>query len=253
MTHLSDAELRQTLAAADPASAVSLERTVATRVIHRARPVGRRRRRRPAWLIALIAAFTIAVPAAAVAGGIGARTGIFGSPVPGDNSDTTGFDYDDSEWLDLGASDLKQVVASMYPDWLPLAPGITPDAMIDRATAEMTQSGAMGQETVVKRTYEFIAYQDWINAWITAHASGDASTLAQATQVLLEAPTWPTIVATDDGGFVLMMRACGERIAQGDAEAAQALAQISLASEWDGVDRNDLLEEIYHDAAGEQG
>src|SRR5690606_23084874 len=115
------------------------------------------------------------------------------------------------------------------------------------------QSGAMGQETVVKRTYEFIAYQDWINAWITAHASGDASTLAQATQVLLEAPTWPTIVATDDGGFVLMMRACGERIAQGDAEAAQALAQISLASEWDGVDRNDLLEEIYHDAAGEQG
>ena len=71
--------------------------------------------------------------------------------------------------------------------------------------------------------------------------------------MLLDAPTWPTIVATDDGGFILMMRACGERIAEGDAEAAQALAQISLASGWDGVDRSGLLEEIYYDAAGEEG
>jgi hypothetical protein len=183
---------------------------------------------------------------------MGAHTGIFGSPVPGDDSDTTGFDYDDSEWLDLGASDLKEVVASMYPDWLPLAPGITREKMIDRAAAQMDHAGALAQVTVVETTYEQIAYRDWIDAWITAHASGDTTAQEEAGQVLLEAPAWPATVATDGGGVTLMMTACALRIADGDAEAAQALAQAFLASGWDGVHRDALLEEIYNDAAGEQ-
>jgi hypothetical protein len=247
-----DAELREALRRADPAAGVALTPAEAAGAVHRARPV-RTRRRRPAWLVALVAVFTIAVPATAVAGGLGARTGIFGSPVPGDDSDTTGFDYDGSEWLDLGASDLGQVVASVYPEWLPLAPGVTREQMIARVTAQMTQSGAMAQETVVSRSYESVAYQDWIDDWIRAHARGDADAQGRAAQVLLDAPSWPATVATDGGGVTLMMRACGERIADGDAEAAQACAQIALASEWDGVNRDALLEEIYNTAVENQG
>jgi hypothetical protein len=60
------------------------------------------------------------------------------------------------------------------------------------------------------------------------------------------------MTATDGGGITDGMRAFAQRIAAGDSEVAQALAQIEHAPGWDGVDRSELATAILNAAAGAQ-
>lgn len=253
MKNLTDADIRHLLRAADPAASVSLADTDAAAIVRHARPSRPSRRRWLLWATALAAAVSLGVPAGAVATGFAARTGWFGSPNPGDDRSTsTSTESDDSEWLDLGAEDLPGVVASLYPEWLPLAPGVDRAEIITRVTEAMAQPDALGQQTLVLRTFEYEVYRDWISAWIAAHRSGNTVEQARAAEVLRDAADWPAMVATDGGGVTDLMRAFAARISAGDAEAAQALAQIEHATGWDGVDREQLASEILREAQGEQ-
>jgi hypothetical protein len=49
-----------------------------------------------------------------------------------------------------------------------------------------------------------------------------------------------------------IMRAFARRIAVGDREAAQTLAQMENAPGWDGIDRSELAAEIYNEVLGAQ-
>ncbi len=251
MKTVSDTELLAALRLADPAATTEVPASAALAAVRHARASRVSRRRWPVWAAALAALVVIGVPAGAIATGFAARTGWFGSPNPGDDRDSVvSTESDDSEWLDLGAQDLPEVVAALYPEWLPLAPGMTREALVTRVAEAMAQADAVGQETLVRRTFEYEAYRDWIGAWIAAHENGDASGQEAAADVLRHAASWPAMAATDGGGVTDVMRAFADRIAMGDSDAAQALAQVEDAPGWDGVDRDDLAAEIYDEALG---
>lgn len=248
MKTMSDADLLDALRVADPASGLTLPSTEAAAAARRARPSRPMRRRWAIWATAFAAVVVVGIPAGAVATGFAARTGWFGSPNPGDDRETfVSTESDDTEWLNLDADDLPEVVASLYPKWLPLAPGVTRETLTARVSGTMAQMEGLAQETLVRKTYEYEAYRDWIGAWIAAHDSGDASAEATAADFLKDAAGWPAMVETDGGGVTDVMRAFAARISGGDAEAAQALAQIENAPGWDGVDRSTLGTEIYNE------
>jgi hypothetical protein len=251
MNPVTDASVLDALRAADPAARIRLADADATSAIRRARPLRPARRRWMRGAAVIAAVLAIGVPAGAVATGFAARTGWFGSPNPG-GGPAVGTESDDSEWLNLDADDLPDVVAALYPEWLPLAPGVDRSDVVARVTESVTGMEGLGQETLVRGRFEFEVYRDWISAWITAHGVGDAPGQQRAAQVLQQAAGWPVTVATDGGGVTTLMRAYAERISAGDAEAAQTLAQVEGAPGWDGVDRGELAAEISHEALGEQ-
>ncbi len=253
----SDADLIDVLRSADPASGLTLSASDATEAVHRAHPERMRRRRWSVWAVALTAIFAVGVPAGAVASGFAARTGWFGSPNPvdvasADSEDSVNTESDGTEWLDLGAADLSEVVASLYPEWLPLAPGITREELVNRVIEQMAGTEGLAQETYVRKAFEYAAYRDWIGAWITASNEGDTAAQAAAAAVLVDAAGWPATVSTDGGGITDGMRAFAARIAGGDVEAAQALAQVEHVPGWDGTDRSRLIAEIIGDTTGQQ-
>ncbi|WP_447943596.1 hypothetical protein [Microbacterium aurum] len=247
MNAMSDNELVAALRAADPASSVALSAREATRVARQSRAARKPRR----WLLlttSLAAVLVVGVPAGAFGSEFLARTGWFGSPNPGDDRGTcTSTEHDcNSEWIDVSASDLDEVIASVYPEWMPLAPGVTREDLTDRVTAIMATDNALAPERLLRRTFESESYKDWLGAWIAAHDNGDAAAQEVASRVITSASDWPTLVATDGGGVTASMRAYAERIAAGDADAAEAMAQLWGAPSWDGVDRTDLMDEIYN-------
>lgn len=251
MKTMSDADLLDALRVADPASAIVLPAAEAAVAARRARPSSLPRRRWAIWATAITAIVVVGVPVGAVGTGFAARTGWIGSPNPGDDrGSSVSTESDDTEWLDLGADDLSEVVASLYPEWLPLAPGVTRNELTARVSDTMSQMEGLAQETLVRKTYEYEAYRDWIGAWIAAHADGDAAGQANAAAVLADAAGWPAMVETDGGGVTDMMRAFARRIAAGDSDAAQALAQIENAPGWDGIDRSALGTEISNESLG---
>lgn len=251
MNTKSDAELVAALRAADPASSVALSAGDAISAIRQARPARKARR----WLLlstGVAALLVVGVPAGAFASGFLARTGWFGSPNPGDDRSTcrsTEYDCND-EWIDLSAPDLDGVVASVYPEWMPLAPGVTRNDLIARVTSIVAADNAFAPERLIRRTFESESYKDWLGAWISAHERGDVNAQEVASGAITEASDWPTLVATDGGGVTDIMRAFAARIASGDADAAQTAAQIEGAPGWDGIDRSALSAEVYNEVLG---
>jgi hypothetical protein len=244
-------DVRVALSAGDPASRITLSTVDATAAVRRARPSPALRRLWAVWATAVAAVVAVSIPAGAVATDYVARTGWFGSPDPGGaagGADST--ESDDTEWLDLGAADLPEVVASLYPERLPLAPGVTRQQLTDRVVAEMSRMDGLAQETLVRKTYEYEAYRDWIGAWISANDQEDRTAAATAASVLEDAAGWPATVETDGGGITDLMRAYARRIASGDRDAAQALAQLENAPGWDGIDRSDVHARIAADTLG---
>ena len=147
MNAMSDNELVAALRAADPASSVAVSAREATRAARQSRSARKSRR----WLLlttSLAAVLVVGVPAGAFAAGFLARTGWFGSPNPGDDRVTcTSTEHDcNSEWIDVSASDVDEVVASVYPEWMPLAPGVTREDLSDRVTAFMATDGSHGRD-----------------------------------------------------------------------------------------------------------
>ncbi|SDQ55087.1 hypothetical protein [Microbacterium sp. cf332] len=254
MKMMADDELIAALRAADPAALTTVSDSDALLAVRRARP----ERRRPRWAMiaaAIAAVIVVGVPAGAAATGFMAQTGWFGSPNPGDHRDrcidggVTEYDCDD-EWIDLSAPDLDEVVASVYPTWMPLAPGVTREDLTARVVT-ISSRDALTPVTSLRRAYESESYKDWLTAWIAANDGGDTAAQETASRVIAEAAGWPALVATDGGGITDIMRAFAERIAAGDREAAQAAAEYEQAPGWDGVERRELVDEVFDEVFGD--
>lgn len=146
---------------------------------------------------------------------------------------------EDSEFVDTSASDLGAYIESIYPAWLPLAPGQTREGVIEQVSGARAAEPGIGQEVGLRRDLEHAVYVGWIDEWIAAQAAGDADRMAVAAGFIADAATWPAFTATDGGGVTYIMAGYAREIAAGKADAAQELAQVEGAPSWDGVDRSD--------------
>ena len=149
------------------------------------------------------------------------------------------------EMIDTGASDFPEYAASIYPQWMPLAPGQTQQGVIARVVAQQAATPALTPEINVQRSFETVVYSAWMGEWIAAHDAGDQARMAAAITVLEDTPTWPALVATDGGGVTKLMAGFVAEMADGDAEVAQAAAQYDGNPAWDGIDRDALIAELF--------
>lgn len=148
------------------------------------------------------------------------------------------------EWIDTAASDFSDYVASVYPQWLPLAPGQTRQGLIASVADQLASTPALTQEVSVKRSFENAVYVGWMGEWIAANDVGDQSRMDAAIAVLELAPTWPAVAATDGGGVATLMAGFVAEMAMGDADAAQAAAQYDGNPAWDGIERDALITQL---------
>ncbi|TFB78499.1 hypothetical protein E3O21_05570 [Cryobacterium flavum] len=149
------------------------------------------------------------------------------------------------EMIDTGASDFPEYAASIYPQWLPIAPGQTQQGVIARVVAQQAATPALTPELNVQRSFETVVYTAWMGEWIAAHDAGDQARMNAAIAVLEDTPTWPALVATDGGGVTKLMAGFVAEMADGDAEVAQAAAQYDGNPAWDGIDRDALIAELF--------
>lgn len=242
----------QRVRGADPAGSVRVDDATFARVLDKSkRSNGRARRRVIIGVgIAGVLAVGAAGPAAAdIVRAFLAQTGTFG------NAATT--EEDSSEWIDLLAPDARGYVASVYPDYLPIPPGVdssgfrlaVADQIIAAAQATSDQEGGIAiqqQRTGLVRSFEQAVYQEWIRTWLVADKAGDTSSRGAAAAVMQQACSWPAFVATDGGGVISLMQTFADAAKSGDLDGVQAAAQYNLVEGtggWDGVDRTSWITE----------
>lgn len=144
---------------------------------------------------------------------------------------------EESEFVDTSAADLDEYIDSIYPEWLPLAPGQTRSELIEQVRAAAAAEPGITQEIGIRRELERVVYTAWIDEWIAAYRTDDAERMSDASRVLSDAATWPGFVGTDGGGVTAIMAAYAREIERENVQAALELAQVEGASSWDGIDR----------------
>jgi hypothetical protein len=200
------------LSHADPARSLDVSDDSLKRMLHAATftPPGRtsrtvRPKRRGALIGGgLVAALALTVASPSIAEGIRflAQTGTFGNDAATEE--------DNTEWVDVKASDFVEFALTVYPDYV-----VLPDSIDERvfATAVATRihnpqfenpeddtDSIYMQVTGVVQTYEYNARCLWMSEWMAApkrSARADA-----AAEVLLESARWEATVSTDGGGIV---------------------------------------------------
>ena len=196
---------------------------------HKSTPLGGKRR---AWTIAGVLALigALAIPTTAVASRyFQAETGELGQPgyteeIPGD------------EWVDLGASDIADYIASVAPRELPAPQAFDWDAAVATVSQQYVRSfggeQARGQRIGIIRSFEQELWLAWLAEWLEADRAGDDSRMAAAHAQLAEIPDWPAFTETDGGGIRYVMwnyvARMGTPDAQANRDAAQALLQLEV-------------------------
>lgn len=177
--------------------------------------------------IIVLAGLGVAVPAAALTSWL-ARTGDFGDPA-------TSTEVDDSEWIDLGASDAPQVVREAYPNYLTLPDGIQREAVIgevsrifERLNAD-SEGQSRAQEGLMTQTYEHIAICAWAGEWLDGYANDDAPREARATAWLNDPDNYREFVS--GGGAVDAMLRFATAAKNGDVKPLEQLHQTSTCQE----------------------
>lgn len=222
---ISDHELDARLAQLDPARSVSVADTAFDQMLSgvRASP---RRGHRSLRISAIIAGGVIvlgagAFPAAAAIQAFLAQTvettpGAGTEAIPG------------SDWIDTGAEDIDEFVASRYPESLPLPDGVDPADVVATVVFSISQSRGLRQEVGVGVAYESYIYCRWVDVWLTTDSSGDFAGRDYAARIMMDATTWPARVASDGGGVV------DSQITFARAAAAGDRAEVQRAFDFNG-------------------
>ncbi len=143
----------------------------------------------------------------------------------------------DSEWIDLSAPDVREYVETIFPDALPIPPGMSRDRMIGDTLAQWEAVPDVEITSNWGFLYEFErrAYCGWLEVRLT---STDLALLTRADQVLEEAIRWPAFVATDADGVVpTLLRAYSDASRRGDVDGLQFAADKHGCEIWDGDGR----------------
>lgn len=233
----------------------------------------RHKRVRIGLIGSLVAVVALGVPSAAVANMVfQAQTGRFNasdeqrasSAVDESGSDSEQGVFDPgsegapgAEWIDMGASDLDQYIASRAPRDIPLPEGVTWDDALTHffsrfdqdeyiASNDLGGGGQVAAESlVIDIMLENQARREWLTAWFEAYERKDEAMMKEAGLMLGQSADWPAEAASTRGAYLEQMHEWGRLIAAGDYEAAQAYA---IAHEWhdfsDGKDYSEVSGEI---------
>jgi hypothetical protein len=138
--------------------------------------VASRRRRRRLRVVALVAAVSLVLPAAAVAISAGFRTGIFAG-----TEDVV--QIPDEEFLNLSHPSIVEVVQAEAAK-VPLPPGADFDPVLARYPAK--EEGAIGRKAVIVGDLELYAQCRWYRSWLR----GDPEIRARDLKVIEQFPNW---------------------------------------------------------------
>lgn len=233
---VTDDELTTRLCAArvdvllDADAAERIERTVAQVAVRR---LVRRRVAIGAVVLTLGAGFVAAPAAADSIRDFLAQTGR-----PCEGSECGG---GDAEMVALGATDLDEYVASKYPDYLILPPGMERDDAIADVQNQLEgfhdDSSSM-PDSAFMGAYEDVAYCAWVAEWLRAEKAEDLDARERAGAALTEALTWPGPWRTSpDPNSIAFQAGFAESARLGDVDGVQTAAQFHGCSAWDGQTR----------------
>lgn len=225
-----DEELDRRLAVADRMADVDVAPRVLDELVERTRDGGRRSRRAR---LAVVAGGL----ALALGGGIAAAPAVADTvrewlAIAEWQPDAGGEVLPDSEMIDLSAPDLDEYIASIYPEWLPLAPGRTREQLIAAVIEQWSSVPEPGftQEVGFRHSFEILVYCDWVGVWL----AGDPGLVVEANRVLADAPQWPAFVATDGDIIVEIMTEVARSAADGDREGVLFVAGMYGCEAADG-------------------
>ncbi|QIM16404.1 hypothetical protein G7067_08175 [Leucobacter insecticola] len=238
-----------------------IDQAAASIIIREAARLAGKRKRRRNWLVptAIITAGTLAIPTAAVAERFfAAQTRTFG----GNYSEEMLGD----EWITNEASDFPAYVASQAPRNLPVPESFDWDAASAEIVSRYVEPSQL-QRIHIESDYERLIWIAWIAEWLDADRANDEVRRTTAFEAMLGAPAWEGFTESDGGGIRMLIWVSLLRYAQGDArertEVIQTLwqqergpAKIGEAPEpefllyWDGVDRQDLINDTLNEWEG---
>ena len=233
----------------------------------------RHKRIRVGLIGSLAALVAIGVPSAAVAHVVfQAQTGRFNaseeqrsSPLVDESGNDPGSGIFDpgsegapgAEWIDMGASDLDQYIASRAPQDIALPVSVTWDDALAHffsrfdqdeyiASNDLGGNGQVAAESlVIDIMLENQARREWLTAWFDAYDRKDTAMMSEAGHMLGQSAEWPAEAASTRGAYLEQMHEWGRLIAAGDYEAAQAYAAYHEWSEFsDGTDYAEVSGEI---------
>ncbi|QTX05387.1 hypothetical protein [Agromyces archimandritae] len=179
---------------------------------------GRKRGLKKRWHVGgavALASLSVAVPAAGTALWL-ARTGEFGDP-------SRSTEEDSSEWIDLTAPDVPEVVDDSYPAYLDLPPGASPSDAVEDVQRIMGRLGVdaggsgIAQDGLIVSTYEGWAICSWFDYWL----DGDDAAKAVAVDWLGDVANYPAITALDSGGVVDGLHKSVSSARDGDSAAVE--------------------------------
>jgi hypothetical protein len=180
----------------------------------------RRSRRKTTMRTAIATSVILAAGtgAAAAAGFIDMRTGVFGEPGMTEN--------DTSEYLNSTGAETPALMRS-YVEEMSLAPGYSADPLIERFTS--------GENVIVQAAGlrgQVFAWSScsWELTWLDAYAAGDTAAQADATHVLSQIPDWPVLPVVDGGGVTATFREIANAATAGDPGPIQRDAAINCDS-----------------------
>jgi hypothetical protein len=234
---MNDEDLDRRLRAADRMDGVRLPESVLEGVHREARAIADRSLRRRISAVAGIGVFSLGALTAAPSA-VQAITHWLA--VAEWQPDAGGEILPDSEMVDLSAPDLPEYIASLYPEWLPLAPGVTREQLVaDVVGADLPEEG-FTQEVGFRERFESLAYCGWVDAWLTAD---DPAVTSAAIAVMRDAIDWPAFTATDGGGRREYLTVYAMAAESGDRDGVQFAAWQYGCSAWDGTDRGWWIEQ----------
>ncbi|MFT4284460.1 MAG: hypothetical protein QM598_06470 [Protaetiibacter sp.] len=208
-------------------------------VVRTLRAHARTRRRRRVVVASVLGVLAIggvaAAPAAAdVARRFLAQTGIY---CPASSTECRGGD----EMIDLGAPDVSEVVASHYPDYVTLPPGVTADDIM-RQVQSMFPGDSIGTtpDSAFQATFEQVVYCAWVGEWLAADVAGDVSALKDAADAMTASTSWPGPLQRSEAQAWQLMFAQAAR--DGDVDGVQTAAQFNACSSFDGTTRGAWLD-----------
>jgi len=236
---MDDDELDLRLSRADRAQVSAVPRATLDELVLATREAGRTSQRRRLGLAGVLAAAAVvggALAAPAAADGISEFLAIsewqpgLDPGLPADCPPESCAFAPGSEMVDLSAPDLRHYLETIYPEWLPLAPGTTRAGILDGMAAQAAADPEAGltQEIALRATMERNAICSWVDLWLT---TSDDAERTRAADVMQEARSWPATVDTDGGGVVAFLEVYATGAAAGDRDAVEAASwQLSCST-----------------------
>lgn len=141
----------------------------------------------------LLVSVGIVMIASAFGFALTARTNIFSGPETGD----------ESEWLRSDADDFEEVVVELISQQsMPLPPGSSIDQVAREIALDGLKQPVFISEEGVLGTFAFKARCSWEGYWLDGYNQSDKKKMEEATEILVQVPSWQIVIATDGGGMV---------------------------------------------------